>query len=157
MKTGSCLWEEFSVQFGFESVLRSVGSLLGWAVSLLTPLSPRLLIWGWRLWGSVLAERSGCGCGDVWPPEPAVLGTSRLQLLLVVWYSASPWILNRGTLIMPTSWGCEDPLRRKWQPTPIFLPGAGTGNPLQYSGLDRGAWQATVHGVAKSWARLMTD
>ena len=32
-------------------------------------------------------------------------------------------------------------------------PGEGTGHPLQYSGLensvDRGAWQATVHGVAK--------
>ena len=34
-------------------------------------------------------------------------------------------------------------------------PGEGNGNPLQYSCLgnpmDRGAWQATVHGVAKSW------
>ena len=33
-------------------------------------------------------------------------------------------------------------------------PGEGNGNPLQYSCLenprDRGAWQATVHGVAKS-------
>ena len=33
-------------------------------------------------------------------------------------------------------------------------PGAGHGNPLQYSCLEnpvkRGAWQATVHGVAKS-------
>ena len=33
-------------------------------------------------------------------------------------------------------------------------PGEGHGNPLQYSGLenpmDRGAWRATVHGVAKS-------
>ena len=32
------------------------------------------------------------------------------------------------------------------------------GNPLQYSCLknpmDRGAWRATVHGVAKSWIRL---
>ena len=32
-------------------------------------------------------------------------------------------------------------------------PGQGIGNPLQYSCLgnpkDRGAWQATVHGVAK--------
>ena len=32
-------------------------------------------------------------------------------------------------------------------------PGEGNGNPLQYSHLgnpmDRGAWQATVHGVAK--------
>ena len=35
-------------------------------------------------------------------------------------------------------------------------PGEGNGNPLQYSGLgnllDRGAWQATVHGVAKASA-----
>ena len=34
-------------------------------------------------------------------------------------------------------------------------PGAGNGNPLQYSCLgkftDREAWQATVHGVTKSW------
>ena len=33
-------------------------------------------------------------------------------------------------------------------------PGGGNGNPAQYSSLgnsmDRGAWQATVHGVAKS-------
>ena len=33
-------------------------------------------------------------------------------------------------------------------------PGEGKGYPFQYSGLensmDRGAWQATVHGVAKS-------
>ena len=33
--------------------------------------------------------------------------------------------------------------------------GEGNGNPLQYSCLenpiDRGAWQARVHGVAKSW------
>ena len=33
--------------------------------------------------------------------------------------------------------------------------GEGNGNPLQYSclenPLDRGAWQARVHGVAKSW------
>ena len=37
-------------------------------------------------------------------------------------------------------------------------PGGGHGNPLQYSCLedpmDRGAWRATVHGVAKSQTRL---
>ena len=37
-------------------------------------------------------------------------------------------------------------------------PGEGNGNPLQYSCLgnsvDGRAWQATVHGVAKSWTRL---
>ena len=34
-------------------------------------------------------------------------------------------------------------------------PGEGNGNPLQYicweNPMDRGAWQATVHGVTKSW------
>ena len=37
-------------------------------------------------------------------------------------------------------------------------PGGGHGNPLQYSCLvnpmDRGAWQATVHGVVRSWTQL---
>ena len=37
-------------------------------------------------------------------------------------------------------------------------PGEGNGNPLQYSCLenpmDRGAWLATVHRVAKSWTQL---
>jgi len=37
-------------------------------------------------------------------------------------------------------------------------PAEGNGNPLQYSCLknpmDRGAWQATVHGVAKSQTQL---
>ena len=37
-------------------------------------------------------------------------------------------------------------------------PGGGHGKPLQYSylknSMDRGAWQATVLGVAKSWTLL---
>ena len=37
-------------------------------------------------------------------------------------------------------------------------PGEGKSNPLQYSclqdSMDRGAWQATVHGVTKSWTQL---
>ena len=37
-------------------------------------------------------------------------------------------------------------------------PGEGNGNPLQYSclenSMDRGAWWATVHGVAKSQTQL---
>ena len=35
--------------------------------------------------------------------------------------------------------------RRKWQPTPVFLPGKS---------MDRGAWWATVHGVTKSRMQL---
>ena len=38
--------------------------------------------------------------------------------------------------------------------------GGGNGNPLQYScmgnPMDRGAWQATIHGVTKSQKRLST-
>ena len=68
--------------------------------------------------------------------------------------------------------------RRKWQPTPVFLPGEsqeqrslmgcfhlslscigeGNGNPLQCSCLENpregGAWWAAVHGVAQSRTRL---
>ena len=43
-------------------------------------------------------------------------------------------------------WVRKTPWRRRaWQPTPVFLP----GNPM-----DRGAWWAMVHRVAKSWTRL---
>ena len=38
------------------------------------------------------------------------------------------------------------------------FPGEGNGNPVQYSclenSMDRGAWQATVHEVAKNWIQL---
>ena len=43
--------------------------------------------------------------------------------------------------------------RPKFDPGSERSPGEGNGNPLQYSclgnSMDRGAWQATVHGVAK--------
>jgi len=43
-------------------------------------------------------------------------------------------------------------------PEPGRSLGGGHCNPLQYSCLkspmDRGAWQAVVHGVVKSWTRL---
>ena len=44
-------------------------------------------------------------------------------------------------------------------PGPGRPPGRGKGNPLQYSCLgnpmDRGPWQATVHGVTKGWTWLI--
>ena len=42
-------------------------------------------------------------------------------------------------------WVRKMPWRRKWQPTPVFLP----GKPM-----DRGAWWATVHRVAKNRIQL---
>ena len=45
-----------------------------------------------------------------------------------------------------------------WEDPPP--PEQGNGNSLQYSclgnAMDRGAWQALVHGVAKSWTPLST-
>ena len=42
-------------------------------------------------------------------------------------------------------WLIHHPWRRKWQPTPVFLPGKSQR---------WGAWQASVHGVTKSWTWL---
>ena len=56
----------------------------------------------------------------------------------------------KNLLIMQETWGSIPGLRKS--------PGEGNGNLLQYSCLgnpmDRGAWWATVHGVAKSQALL---
>jgi len=38
-------------------------------------------------------------------------------------------------------WVGKIPWSRKWQPVPVFVPGKS---------MDRGTWQATVHGVAKT-------
>ena len=50
--------------------------------------------------------------------------------------------VNAGDRLRFYSWGREDPLEE------------GMATPLQYScqeyPMDRGAWQATIHGVAKS-------
>ena len=43
------------------------------------------------------------------------------------------------------SWVRKVPWRRKWQPTAVFLPGKS---------MDRRAWQAIAHGVAKSQTQL---
>ena len=39
----------------------------------------------------------------------------------------------------------RSPWRRRWRPTPAFLPG---------NVMDKGAWEATVHRVAKSQTGL---
>ena len=53
---------------------------------------------------------------------------------------------------------CRRCKRHGFSPWVGKIPWGGHGNPLQYSclenPLDRGAWRATVHGVAKSQTRL---
>ena len=44
-------------------------------------------------------------------------------------------------------WVRKIPWRRKWQPTPVFLPGKS---------MDKGTWWATVHGLPKSPHNLAT-
>ena len=57
-----------------------------------------------------------------------------------------PWWLNSKE----STYQCR---RRRFDPWVRKIPGDGRGNPLQYSCLekpmDKGAWQATVHGVTR--------
>ena len=85
-----------------------------------------------------------------------------------VWLFVTPWtVACQTTLSMGFS--RQEHWRGLACPSPGHLPapgiepsspallGEGDGIPLQYSCLenpmDRGAWKAAVHGVAKSWAR----
>ena len=62
-----------------------------------------------------------------------------------VWGAFSPLMGLPRWLSGKDTWVGKIPWRRKWQPTPIFLPGKFC---------DRGAWWATVHGVRKVWTWL---
>ena len=69
-------------------------------------------------------------------------------------FTMAQWVKNPPTMHERHRRGRFDPWVRKIHP----LEKEGNGNPLQYSCLgnpmDRGAWWATVHGVAKSQTRL---
>ena len=73
-------------------------------------------------------------------------------MLISLLYGLPLWLTVKNLPVMQETWvlslGQED--RRS--------PREENGYPLQYSCLenpmDRGAWQATVYGVAKSWTRL---
>ena len=62
-------------------------------------------------------------------------------LVATWWFSGGIRLQYRRCRFAP--WVSKIPWRWKWQLTPVFL----FENPM-----DRGAWQATVHGVTKSWA-----
>ena len=59
------------------------------------------------------------------------------NILLIIWHQ----ILFDYKNLRICKLGLEDPWRRMWKPTPMFLPGKS---------MVRGAWCTTVHGVAKS-------
>ena len=62
----------------------------------------------------------------------------------VSWASQVAWMIKS----LPAMW------ETRFDPWVGKIPGEGNGNPLQYSCLENsmegGAWQAIVHGVAKS-------
>ena len=70
--------------------------------------------------------------------------------------------LEKGIIIIPAGLDGKESACNTGDP--CLIPGSGrssgegNGNPLQYSCLenfmDRGAWQATVHGVTKSWTQM---
>ena len=76
------------------------------------------------------------------------------------------WLPTTVLLGFPTGSAVKNPLRRIARATGDMgsIPGLGRspeeghGNPLQYFGrenpMDRRAWRATVHKVAKSWTQL---
>ena len=73
--------------------------------------------------------------------------------------SSRPWFEIRH---IPDGSEVKVPARNSGDPGSILglgrSPGEGNGNPLQYSclenSMDRGAWRATVYGVAKSRTQL---
>ena len=78
------------------------------------------------------------GCSSTWASPSACLAPFRKGLVAqMVKNLPAMWVQSLG-----------------WEDSP----GEGNGDPLQYSCLenpiDRGAWQATVHGVAKSGTHL---
>ena len=69
-----------------------------------------------------------------WKEEPG-----RLQSMGSLESDTTEWLHFHFSLFTFMHW------RRKWQPTPMFLPGESQG---------RGACWAAVNGVAQSWTRL---
>ena len=100
-----------------------------------------------------VCHRDPCLGKGAWRSDPVIitlepdllfLGTSSPCLGLSQWLSCKESTFSAGDASSIPGWGRS--------------PGGGNGYPLQYSclenSMDRGSWQATVHGVPKSWTRL---
>ena len=91
----------------------------------------------------------------------AIHGVAKSWTWLRDWTKLN-WVTNTFTLGFPDGSDCKESARNVGDPALILGSGrslgVGNGNPLQYSCLgnpmDRGAWWATVRGVAKSWTQL---
>ena len=102
--------------------------------------------------------------GGLWPPPPSSLALDGVISLLCC-SSANQGShcfvkgLTEMALVVKNSPANAGVVREEGSiPGSGRSPGGGNGHPLQDSSLenpmDRGAWQTTVHGVAKSWTQL---
>ena len=70
----------------------------------------------------------------------------------VIFWRNTVWASLAAQMVKESACNAGEPA---WIPGLGRCPGEVNGNPLQYSCLenpmDRGAWWAIVHGVAKSW------
>ena len=84
--------------------------------------------------------------------EKAMSAHSSTLVWRIPWTEEPGRLWSMGLLRVGHDWATSLSLfsvmhwRRKWQPTPVFLPGE---NPR-----DGEAWWAAVYGVAQSWTRL---
>ena len=101
----------------------------------------------WGQGGEVIANKGSSGCGEAWRAISAFLlvCSCRYQTTLAgdsTLLPSSPLFLPASPFLppsLPSFW------RRKWQPTPVFLPGESQG---QQSLVGCRLW------VAQSWTRL---
>ena len=83
--------------------------------------------------------------------EKAMAPYSSTLAWKIPWTEEPGGLQSMGSLRVGHDWATSPSLftfmhwRRKWQPTPVFLPGESQG---------RGAWWAAVYGVAQSQTRL---
>ena len=83
--------------------------------------------------------------------EKAMAPHSSTLAWKIPWAEEPVRLQSMGSLRVGHDWATSLSLftfihwRRKWQPTPVFLPGESR---------DGGAWWAAVYGVAQSWTRL---
>ena len=131
---------------------------------LMNPQSPTWSVSHWALLQYHLFPSTPPTYTVLWtnPPHIKTFCTSRLALFVsYVWGTLTwkiPWteepgrLQSMGSLRVGHDWVTSLSLftflhwRRKWQPTPVFLPGESQG---------RGSLGAAVYGVAQSRTRLM--
>ena len=90
-------------------------------------------------------------CSDPWP-LPQTCTKPRIKTHATE-FKMGRWLGSKKSACTAENTGDSGSIPESGRP-----PGGGNGNPLQFSclenSMDRGAWRATVHGVAKSQTRL---